>query len=153
MKTVDIENLLARHAFPIRRYLLVPRIAWGLRGVGHECDLLALSAAGVLHEIEIKVSRSDLLADKRKRHTHQSDHIRRLWFAVPEKMREFALQHIPAEAGLIACSAGRNPCVVVRRPVVRRGNKMRDGMALEIARLGVLRYWSLRFKTAKWGLS
>jgi len=152
MRTEEIENLIAREVFPVRRYIVVPRIAWGLDGVDHECDLLAMSSSGVLQEIEIKISRSDLLAEKRKNHSHGSKTIRRLWFAVPAKMRDFALLHIPAEAGLISCSDDKQiyrKCEIVRRPRLRVGNKARPGMGEKMARLGLLRYWSLRFAFEK----
>ena len=36
-----------------------------------ECDLLSVTRAGYVHEYEIKLSRADFLADKKKRRKHQ----------------------------------------------------------------------------------
>mgnify|MGYP001800937776 CR=1 FL=1 len=39
--------------------------------VGWEADLLSLTRANLLHEFEVKVSRADFLADKKKVWKHQ----------------------------------------------------------------------------------
>ena len=67
LSAADIELIVTdsgHGVFSCSKYLVVPRIRWAIDRIDHECDLLAMSKTGYLHEIEIKVSRSDLLADK-----------------------------------------------------------------------------------------
>lgn len=72
-------------------------------GLGlHECDLLILSGFGYATEIEIKTNKYDLLKDKEKKHNHISGLIKKIYFAIPEKVElNFALTNIPKRAGLI----------------------------------------------------
>ena len=52
-------------------------------------------------EIEIKISLADLKADAHKKHSHSSDKIKYLYFAIPSYMLEKALPFIPERAGII----------------------------------------------------
>lgn len=131
-------------AFPFKSYFVLPRVAYGLKGIEHECDLLALSKSGVLHEIEIKISKADLLADKRKRHTHRSELIKRLWFAVPSHMKDFAKDHIPADAGLIVVE--KYFCEVVRMPKHKGKDKPNAEFIKHMYELMAMRYWSERVR-------
>ncbi len=106
--TLEMEIALLKAVNP-RQNLTVLNPSWGLNlrgrngvrsGVMHECDLLYLTKSMYATEIEIKISKGDLLKDKGKRHGHNHNHIARLYFAVPEKLEELALQEIPERAGL-----------------------------------------------------
>ena len=150
MTTQECEIALTSHlgVFHVRRYFVLPRASWGIKGINHECDMLALSHAGVLHEIEIKISRSDLLADQRKRHAHKSDIIKRLWFAVPRELVEFASTRIPADAGLIGCGISHSGQYfrsdVIRRPCFRGKDKPDQSVIKHMYELMTMRYWSER---------
>jgi hypothetical protein len=151
----DIEVAVSTH-FDYRRNLIVPNIHWGLNL--HECDLLILSSAGYATEVEIKISRADLLRDKEKSHGHISDMIKAFWFAVPEALTEYAVDHIPEEAGLLSVFEPKRPgnseatlhlrpyrCRVVCAPTLRAGSrKFTDAERYQLARLGLMRYWTLR---------
>ena len=86
MKTIDVEIAIMQ-MYGVRKNIIVPNCSWGIKreGVGelHECDLLILSKDNYATEIEIKISKQDLLKDKDKPHAHDSDFIKRLFFAVP----------------------------------------------------------------------
>jgi hypothetical protein len=131
--------------FDFRANLIVPNVSWGL--INHECDLLILSKAGYASEIEIKISRSDLLADKKKKHGHCSNKIKFLWFAIPENIDiEFALHNIPDRAGLIIVPEERKP-IIKKNPVL---NKLAKQFSVDdkfqLARLGAMRIWGLKRK-------
>lgn len=82
-----------------RQHVIVPNVSWGL-GLRHECDILILDDQNRFTEVEIKISKSDLLADFKKSHGHRSKIISRLVYAVPE----FLLPHtdiIPKHNGII----------------------------------------------------
>ena len=99
MKTIEVEIEVMEH-FGVRANLIVPNVSWGITGL-HECDLLILSGSNYVTEIEIKVTKHDLLNDNDKRHGHLHGYIARLFFAVPEKLEAEALKSIPDRAGLL----------------------------------------------------
>ena len=102
LTTLDMEIAMLKSVNP-RQNLAVLNPSWGVNVNGrpiHECDLLYITKTGYATEIEIKISKADLLKDKFKRHGHIHNHIARLYFAVPEKLKELALQEIPERAGL-----------------------------------------------------
>jgi len=141
----DIQRALTRpgRIFDYRRFLVIPNASWGVNL--HECDLLALTEAGYAHEIEIKVTVSDLKRDEDKRHHHNSQKIKYLWFAAPEEMREAMIEHVPDGAGIILIRKhprGFYIVVVERKPTPRSVRKFTDKERYQLARLGTIRYWS-----------
>lgn len=145
MTETEIQRALARGPFDYRRFLVVPNASYGV-GL-HECDLLALTASGYAHEIEIKISVADLRRDGQKQHHHQSQRVKCLWFAAPAEMREAMLEHVPVEAGIILVGDGWPGWEIVRKPTVRRGaRKFTDAERYALARLGTIRYWTWAHK-------
>ena len=102
VKTCLEMEIALMEKYNIRQNLIVPNVSWGM-GM-HECDLLILRKSGIATEIEIKVSKADIKKDKTKKHDHTHKLIKNLYFAVPEHLKDFALEHIPAKAGLITVS-------------------------------------------------
>lgn len=155
MKTIDMEIALANY-FGIRQNLIVPNVSWGMET--HECDLFILTPAGYGSEIEIKVSKADLLKDKEKRHGHHSPKIKFLYFAIPDYLTRY-VDDIPSRAGVIVVSQNRHgrigdtyeycDCTKIRRPVVNSSYKYTDSERLQLARLGALRIWGLKKKLSK----
>jgi len=159
--TAEIECLVADFFKP-RINLVVPNVSWGFHG-HHECDLFVITKSGYAYEIEIKISKSDLLADQKKNHNHRSNYIRDLYFAIPEHLLPFT-DAIPARAGILVISAeprtyyGRKKYgsdwffkVGVHRPAVSntRAPKLTDKDRYCLARLGALRIWGLKKKLNK----
>jgi len=151
----DIEWALIkpqRSKFNFLKCIVVPNVSWGM--VNHECDLLALTKSDVAHEIEIKVSKSDLKADKRKRHNHPGGKlIKYLWFAGPESLEDAFVEYAPEKAGIILVyeDYAERPgmCYRVARhpkpnPMAR---KWTQEDRIRLARLGAMRYWT------RWGYS
>lgn len=106
MRTIEMEIALMKH-FKFLQNVIVPNVKWGMVLGGtplHECDLLVLSKSNYATEIEIKVDKGDLLKDKAKSHNHKHPYIKFLYFAVPEKLKEVALNNIPERAGLLVVS-------------------------------------------------
>ncbi len=144
----EIEIAVARWFNP-RAVLVVPNVSWGL-GV-HECDLLIVSRNNYASEVEIKVTHADLRADAKKRHKHESHKIKRLWFALPEKL-EACLADVPERAGvLLVGKTGR--ITVVRKPVDNcEARALSNDERLRVARLGAIRIWDLkeRIRDLRW---
>lgn len=146
----EIELICAR-MWGYRQNLVVPNVSWGA-GV-HECDLLILSKSNWASEIEIKRSLSDLKKDAKKKHGHDNEKIRYLYFAIPDKLLKH--QHvIPERAGIISISLKdeTRPAIgfrgdIVREPTVNsQARKWEQRERHNLSRLGALRIWGLKQK-------
>jgi hypothetical protein len=123
-------------------------VSYGLLIRG-EADLICVTKAGVFHEVEIKVSRSDLRADLRKRRAHEDPLISFVWFAVPEELEKDALELLHERFGIVAvCEQPKRPGLtwtkVVRRPKKSehcKGKPSPDTI-IKLLRLGVMRMWT-----------
>lgn len=160
-KTLDMEVAVANYFSP-RRNLIVPNVNWGM--FAYETDLCVLSPAGYATEIEIKVSRSDLIKDKEKRHGHNDPMIKYLYFAIPEHL-EKDIKHIPERAGILVVrwnepfkaygytstrmEASRWSCKKVRDPKIQYNRKWTDHERGSLLRLGAMRIWRLKEKLQK----
>lgn len=147
----EIEIAVATKWFGVRRNLIVPNVSWGF--LPYEADLLILTNSKYAWEVEIKVSRQDLIRDASKGHNHACNKIRQLWFAIPEKLMR-CLEFVPAKAGILVVD--RKGFVREQRPpaVNTQAIKLTDEEVFTVCRLGALRVWSLkeqihRAKTAK----
>lgn len=139
-KTEEIEVAIARH-FGVRQNIIVPNVCWGFNI--HECDLLIISKAGYLTEIEIKVSLQDLKKDSQKWHSHKDNRIKQLYFAFPAKLAKH-IQYVPAHAGVIIVST-RGRCTTIANPKTNANAKpLCIDDQFKIARLGTMRIWSLK---------
>ena len=145
LRTCDIELAVAKH-FGWRHNIIVPNVSWGL-GFRHELDLLVYTGSGKAWEVEIKVSKQDLLRDALKAHQHRSEFIHRLYFAVPETLQDL-IQEIPERAGFIVCRArpyGRPQVNVVRPARLNPGVKpWPDSRVRKLLELASMRVWTLK---------
>jgi hypothetical protein len=141
-KTRDMEIIIAKY-FDYRANLIVPNVFWSM--FAHELDLLVLSKSGYAKEIEIKVSKSDLIKDKEKPHNHNDRKIKYLYFAIPDYLLPF-IEHIPKRAGILRIDEfGR--CKEIRKPIKNNCNyKFSEQEKFEVARLGTMRIWGLKEK-------
>lgn len=141
MKTIEIEYAILQH-FGVRRNIIVTNVSWGVVHDLHECDVLVLSKSGYATEVEIKVSKQDILKDKEKTHGHRHRYIRRLYFAVPEKLYEFAIDHIPKNSGLLIVKkvGGRYRVLQKRKAKIKSSaHKWDEKEVMNLARLGTMR--------------
>lgn len=169
MTSDDIINTVVRQVFPPRRYAVCPNVSWGL--LDWEADVLAVSPAGIINEIEVKVSAADLRRDEKKakwRHFHSPIHpgciknlVHRFWYAVPgwQPLRSAAeTRAIEVGAGVIIVVPGaergsRNKffAEVVRYPTRWPGPQedaplKKAVRAAAVHRLASLLFWDLKFK-------
>lgn len=146
--TTEVEMAVARY-FGTRINLVVPNVSWGL-GI-HECDLLVMTKAGYCYEVEIKRSKSDLIADKNKRHGHRDwrhkNRIRMLYFAITPNLIPH-IEHVPEHAGIIVCHPNL-VCEKIREARVQQAVPLGDLERFKLARLGALRIWTLKAKICK----
>jgi hypothetical protein len=154
MHSGDIELALATHINE-RQNLIVPNVFWGL-GFKYELDMMVVTQNKYAWEIEIKITKSDLKADLKKKHGHYSNRIKRLYFAVPEELKDEALKLIPERAGLFivnkpgfyTCNGRRiyKPQVeLIKAPKINmNARKLNDEEILKLYQLAAMRIWSLK---------
>jgi len=139
LTSIDIEIAVARF-LNVRVNLIVPNVSWGLEI--HECDLLVVTKSRYLWEVEIKVSKADLVKDKLKTHCHKNSKLKRLYFAIPEFL-ESEIEHIPERAGIIIVNE-LGKCRTLRYPKENGTYKISEADYLKIAHLGCMRMWGLK---------
>jgi len=146
MRSLDIE-LAVVDLFDERKQLIIPNVSWGF-GINYEADLMVTNGSGYLYEIEIKTSRSDMRADLKKAVQHNCRYVKRLYFAFPEKLLEYAGEILPDDVGLIAVYLRRDDspkAIIKRKPKDRKdAQKMDLRKQYDLARLGALRIWNLK---------
>ena len=123
-----------------RSNIIVPNVSWGL--LSYEADLLVLHPkSGYMDEVEIKISRGDLLRDKKKWHHHfNNTMVRRLWFAIPTKLLS-SLGDIPEHAGVFSVTT-HGVALVIRTPKINKSAMPLSAKdRFQLARLGYLRMW------------
>jgi hypothetical protein len=155
IKTIDIEVAIAKY-YGVRKNIIVPNISWGFQWM-HECDMFIVTKAGIATEVEIKISKSDLLADFKKGHDHKdkAGRITYFYYAMPETLYEKCKDLIPPEAGILTCERGSwdgaSAFIREKRKATKRKNtrKLTPEEQLKIAWLGTMRIWSLKEKIIK----
>lgn len=153
MTSNEIESAVAR-MFDFRRNVIVPNVSYGFL-LDYEADMLIVSSAGYVTEIEIKVSLADLKADFRKskfNKTHfayigRNEVIKRMFYALPDSLEKY-IGLIPNEFGVIIVTETKTG---VRTARIVRGAKPRKGIQpisqqrlLKLCQLGCMRIWSLK---------
>ena len=142
MTTIEIE-LAVVTLFGIRRHLIVPNISWGLNI--HECDLLIVTRSGYCIEVEIKTSLQDLKRDASKHHRHNSNLIKRLFFAFPENV--YKSEYIPDRAGIITIrdlASGRYAKIERPAQINKQARPLTADEMVHLGRLAPMRIWGLK---------
>lgn len=137
--------------FNFRRHIIIPNISWGMNV--HECDLFIISSSGYVTEVEIKVSKHDLLNDVKKKHKHESKLIKKLFFAIPENLEPY-IDSIPERAGIIIVAekqiytnSFKKGIKVIRDAQINKGcEKLSPKAITKVLRLGTMRIWPLKKK-------
>lgn len=148
--TLNEVELALAYYLDYRKHYIVPNVSWGL-GV-HECDILSVTKHGYATEYEIKLYRSDVIADKKKRHKHESKKIKYLYFVIPEDLyTDDVVEHIPDRAGIIVVyqhSTSKSKYCRKTRPAkqYKHHRKLTDNEVKKLLHLGTIRIWSLKEK-------
>ena len=149
LKTLDIEIAIMRH-YGVRQNIIVPNVSWSF--LPYEADLVVLTGSSYATEIEIKISKTDLKKDKEKNHNHDSNYFKYLYFAVPQKLAEFALTEIPEKAGLyeIIDNGARLLVRQIKPPKLNKHHKKwTHDEKSKLAEIGCMRILGLKEKLAK----
>lgn len=161
VKCIDIE-LAIMSEFDYRRNLIVTNVSNQMNVVAFETDVLVLTNSGYAYGFEIKISKSDLRADfKKPQHTGLNiirngktgleryyGKLKHFSYAVPEELKELALELIPDFCGLWLYRKNEYPHVsyfyCARKPKKLFDYKWSFDQRYELARLGTMRIYSLK---------
>lgn len=151
MNSSQMEMAVTRLGAPFcrRRYFVAPNISWGWN-LQYEADLIAMSESGYAYEIEIKVSKSDLLRDiekdKWKIPNYRSNKIKCFYYAVPESLKSVAetWKEMPEGSGIISVDADGYARIVKRAKSRQDHRKLKDWEIMNLYRLSAMRYWDQR---------
>lgn len=131
-----------------RRNLIIPNMYWSM--FEYELDLLVVTKQGLAWEVEIKVSKQDLINDKEKRHTHNSSKIAKFYFAVPTELLK-EIEHIPEGAGIIEVFHYNKgfKARIHRHAKVKSDYRFTEKEKSELYRLGAMRLWTVKRQLRK----
>lgn len=160
---LDIECAIMRE-FDFRQNLIVPNVSNMMAIVPFETDMLVLTKSGYAYGFEIKVSKADLKADSKKPQHAKFDEPHRssgkkglerfyskfkhFSYAVPEQLKECALELIPDFCGLWVYAKYQYPKLpkfyCAREPKKLFNYKWSESQRYELARLGTMRIYALK---------
>jgi len=157
LTTLEMEIALMKF-FDTSKNLIVPNVSWGL-GL-NECDLLILNKSGYATEIEIKVSKADLIRDRQKKHEHNRANVlvKDFYFAVPYDLIADALSVMPKRAGLYGVKKYYDPSDKHQYYDIRMIDKAKSNIGArawsdknrcKLAYLGALRILKLKQKALR----
>ena len=151
--TAEMEVAIAKY-FGIRTHIVVPNLSWGF--FSHECDLFLIRKSGFGFEVEIKRSKSDMMADFKKKHGHKDrrNRIVQLYYAFPKELLPKVEEFVPDDCGILTVekycgwdNKNYTSVKMVRDAKRKKGAKrLTEKEQLQIARLGTLRIWTLKEK-------
>jgi hypothetical protein len=144
--TSNIIEILIADKYNYRTNLIVPNVSWGL-GLPYEADLIILKPSNIAIEIEIKISALDIKKDLSKRHNHDSNLFKQIYFAVPESLKDNP--YIPEYAGIFSISFvkkwGSYIVDLYREAKLNKNYKKWDNeKRLKLCHLAAMRIWKLK---------
>lgn len=143
--------IINRSKFQPRRMLMIPNLSWSF--LHWEADLVAITDAGFMTEIEIKVTKTDLLKDQEKdkfKHRRSGlwksswDYIKEFYYCVPESLiKEVPVSYLEY-AGILAVQDNGKGRVRIVYPAPRNNKalKVSPEDRLNLMRILGLRFWS-----------
>ena len=165
---LDIEIGLMQH-FNFRQNIIVTNVSDSSFLVPFETDMVVLTKSNLAYGIEIKVSKSDLKADLKKRQFALFNVVREgkkgvdrwysrfkyFYYAVPSDLVEEALKIVPPFCGVLSIRKIQYPqsyipdyitykVVEKRKPERISCQKWTDSERLKLAHLGAMRIYALK---------
>lgn len=161
VRCIDIELAIFR-MYDVRQNIIVPNVSDQMCLVHFETDMLVLSQSNYATGYEIKVTKSDLLADlKKKQYARFKDKengsllqelyyakkFKYFYYAVPQKLKEIALQIIPEFVGLyVYDNNGVGFLIKVKDAKKLKTQSWSEKDKIELMRLGTMRIYSLKLR-------
>lgn len=159
VRCIDIEVAIF-NMYDVRKHIIVPNVSDQMNLVPFETDMLVLSESNYATGFEIKVSKSDLLADlKKKQYTKFKDKEQELYYAnkfkyfyyaVPNNLKETALAMIPEFVGLYVYNNDHDISMLEK---IKEAKKLKTQSWPEKNRVELMRLGCMRIHSLKEGLS
>lgn len=163
MKTLELEIALIKHLNHVQN-LIVPNVSDWSTILNFEADLLMLTKSGYANAFELKITKSDLRNDVKKKHIenlervmynnktafeHYYSPLKTFSYVVPEKLKESALKQIPAFCGLLVAKHnkyidGKIDFEMIKPAKTLFKKKWTDKERYALARLGTMRILTLK---------
>lgn len=156
--TLEMEIALMRY-FGVTKYLIINNTYETM----FECDILAITKAGYATGVEIKVSKSDLKNDLKKKHIknlgskvpyfnkdakeHYFGQFKKFYYAVPIELQDEALKQIPSFCGLFIAYETKYYGIQIkeiRKPSILYKYKWSMEKMMRVAWLGTMRIQGLK---------
>lgn len=172
IKTIDIELAIMK-AFDFRNNIIIPNVTDMTNVLAFETDMIVVRNTGYATGFEIKISKSDLKAEFKKRQHNDSDifHLGKsnfekyygkfkyFYFAVPDNLKEYALEIVPQKFGIYVYEKKlykkfgeeweSSHFYEVRKANFLFNYKWSGKEMYELARLGAMRIYPLKTKIKK----
>lgn len=146
--TTNQVEISLMHWCDIRRNVVVDRIKHINGLFAFEADMLMVRPSGYMIGFEIKVSKADFNADKKKSHFNNPvryEKFRHYYYVVADNIVDHALNNIPEFCGLMSVgSDGR--LHVVKQPPIISDYKLTTEQQFAVARLGAMRILGYKIK-------
>ncbi len=113
----------------------------------YELDMLVLTPPGYGYEIEVKITKSDLKADRGKQHFHNSEKIKKFYYALPYYLLPECEMLMPDWAGIISINNGK--ASITRKAEIRNNYKFTAEEMLHLTRLTAEKIWVLKKQQMK----
>ena len=122
--------------------------------LGYEADILVTTKSWYLTEVEIKISKSDFMADFKKYHKHDSKLTKHLYYAVPSSLVDMAKEKLEEVVGIL--EVFQPPYLkrgfrvkVVRDAAIRINKPLSEKQVINLYRLGCYKEWGFKQKQIK----
>lgn len=128
---------------------VIPNVSWAF--IEWEADLLIITKAGRINEVEIKVSVADFRADAKKDkwlkasiNQRFNEIINCFYYAMPLEIYDKVKNEIPAFAGVITYNQRNKTASIIKKAKINRSAKyVSSDDKLKLARLLNFRYWNI----------
>jgi hypothetical protein len=150
MNLLFLECRIAKY-FDYRQNVIIPNVSWGI-GLDYEADLIVVSKAKYVTEIELKVSKSDLKRDRDKRKWKPKPEydfrgelynvVKKQFFGIPEDLGD-SINFIPSHCGVIMVRPNGR-CHMERAPRILKARPLSGKEYLHALHLASMRTWTLK---------
>lgn len=150
MKTFEAELALSNFFYKKGSEAVISKTNF----LGYEADILATTKSWYLTEVEIKISKSDFMADFKKYHKHDSKLTKYLYYAVTSNLVELAKEMLDSNVGVLEIF--QPPYLkrglrvkVVRDAQIRVNKPLNEKQVINLYRLGCYKEWGFKQKQLK----
>ena len=130
--------------------ICIPNVLMFTANGFYEADLIMISKADYVTEVEIKTTILDFQADFKKKQFHNSPEVRRFYYAFPERMYKTYEQEIypmlnELGIGIITVVLSKNgpvPRIVLEPSVIRSNQKLTPKRKYELMKIGCMKWFT-----------